>query len=73
MVYSKRDSKGQESGGDHDRRNFSASNRDFVPRDAGEKHYLKHEYIEDRNALHKTDYTKYQNSINGTRAKDELE
>ena len=72
MVYSKRDAKGQETGGDHDLRDKTASNRDFVPRGSKEKHYLKHEYIENTNALHHTDYSNYQDNTMGRRPKNEI-
>jgi len=67
MVYSKRDSKGQETGGNHDFRDKMAKNRYPSRNPEGSKYHLKHGYNENINAIKDTDYWKYQNSINGKR------
>ena len=72
MVYSKRDTKGQETGGNHDLRDKCASNRDFYGHEKRETHYLKYPYNEDTNALHKTDYSNYQDNTMGRRPKNEI-
>lgn len=71
MVYSKRDSKGQESGGNHDVRNKTAGNRSFCDANTRPKHYLNQPYIENTNALHGTDYLRYQDSVNGRKPNEE--
>jgi hypothetical protein len=71
MVYNKRDSKGQETNGNHDVRDHTASNRDYIPRDHKSGFYLKHGYNEDIDALKKTDFWKHNSSVNGRKLKEE--
>lgn len=71
MVYSKRDSKGQETNGNHDVRDKAAKNKIATRNQPNSKYYLKHGYNEDLNALHETDYMKYQNSINGRKPRND--
>jgi hypothetical protein len=71
MVWSKKDSKGQETGGNHDKRDRSARNCFEGRNQPNKKYYLKYGYPEALNELHNTDYSKYQDSANGREPRDE--
>lgn len=71
MVYNKRDSKGQETNGNHDLRDKMAKNKFPTRKEGKEKFFLKHPYIEDVDAIRNTDFMKHNSSVNGRRPVDD--
>jgi hypothetical protein len=69
MVYSKRDSKGQETNGNHDFRDKMAKNKESKYGKSDKKHFNKYEISEDVDMIYETDYMKYQTSINGRKGR----
>jgi hypothetical protein len=72
MVYSKRDSKKQETNGNADFRDHMAKNKNPTREQGGKKYFIKQERTEDVDAIKSTPYMKYQKKINGrdSRRKD---